>query len=142
MGYDRILVPTDGSEAASDAVDEALELAESFDAEVHVLYVVDTRLTHTILGGEVVEKLEREGEEATGEIVERAEESGLETRREVIEGAPSEAILNYAEENGIDLIVMGTHGRTGLEKAVIGSVTEKVVRKSSTPVMTVRSGDG
>lgn len=137
--YDRILVPTDGSEGAEVTVEHAAEIAEKFDAEVHTVYVVDVRAASTqevILG--LMEELREIGDRATESIAEQLQESGVEAVTEVEEGIPHKEINSYVEENDINLVVMGTHGRTGLNRLMVGSTTEKVVRTSTVPVMTVR----
>ena len=82
-----------------------------------------------------------DGESATKAMAERGLEAGLETRREVRWGDPAAAIIAYAVENEIDVIVMGTRGKTGFERYMLGSVAEKVVRGSPIPVLTVRVGE-
>jgi nucleotide-binding universal stress UspA family protein len=140
--YDDILVPTDGSKGVDRAVEHALSLAEKYDATAHVLYVVNTSAYSTLPADSnwetITAALEDEGEKATGEIAARLRDSDVDTETVVEEGVPHKTILGYADENGIDLIVMGTHGKTGLDRLLLGSVTEKVVRASETPVLTVR----
>lgn len=140
--YDHILVPTDGSEGALGAADEAIGLASEYDATLHVLYAVNESAIPPDAGaGQVIESLESAGAEAIEEIADLAREGGVEdVETTVAMGAPHRAILDYASEHGIDLIVMGTHGRTGLDRYLLGSVTEKVVRKADAPVLTVRVG--
>ena len=136
--YNRILLPTDGSEGADKAVEHALSLAEKYDAELHVLNVVDVRSQSTTdMWTNVIGELEEAGEELTEDIVEEAEERGIDAKPEVIKGIPSREIVSHADEDDIDLIVMGTHGRTGLNRVLVGSVAEKVVRTADMPVMTV-----
>ncbi|MDY6788651.1 MAG: universal stress protein [Candidatus Nanohaloarchaea archaeon] len=137
--YSDILIPTDGSRAIREAVEHGLNIAEKYNATVHTLYVVDLRISyHGVFQDHLLEKLEKEGEKAVGEIEERAESRGLKTKKEVVTGIPYEEILDYSENHGIDMIAMGTHGRTGIGRLIIGSTTENVVRHSSVPVMTVR----
>ncbi|MFA9426188.1 universal stress protein [Natronorubrum sp. A-ect3] len=147
--YDRILVPTDGSDPATAAIEEAIELATQNDAELHALYVVEPiPLGGFSAGaepasaewGDVVEKQRDEGNAATAEIAELAREHDLEVVEAIEHGKPNVQILEYADEHDIDAIVMGTHGRSGADRLVLGSVTEKVVRKSDVPVLTVRMG--
>ncbi len=141
--YDHVLLPTDGSEAATNAADEAFAVVTNNDATLHVLFVVDeTSGTLNVRGGEgQFEELEAEGEEILSEIAERAKQAGVETVIQTVQrGTPYEVILDYAEENA-DLIVMGTHGRSGLDRHLLGSVTEKVVRRSNVSVLTVRVTD-
>ncbi len=140
--YDDILVPTDGSEGVEEAVEHARDLAKKYDSRVHVLYVVNTS-TYSSLPADsnwesIVSALEEEGERSTSELAQRLEDDGVEVVREVVDGVPHREILDYADENDVDLIVMGTHGKTGLDRLLLGSVTEKVVRKAKIPVLTVR----
>jgi nucleotide-binding universal stress UspA family protein len=138
--YDTILVPTDGSAGADAALAEAIDLASAFDATVHSLYVADTSAAQPETGYvDIVESFERIGEETTTEAVDRAQQAGVEAVGAVRTGLPHRAILDYAEEIGADLVVMGTHGRTGLERYLLGSVTEKVVRTADAPVLTIRA---
>jgi nucleotide-binding universal stress UspA family protein len=141
--YDRILVPTDGSSGADRAVEHAIDLAKTYGAQLHVLYVVnEASLSAEVNSQQVIENFEEQGGEVTYEVAERAADAGVEDVREVVvHGVPHEAILEYAEDEGMDLIVMGTHGHTGLDRYLLGSVTEKVVRTSDVPVLTVRLHD-
>jgi len=140
--YETILVPTDGSAGAHAALDEAVSLAATYDATVYSLYVADTSAAQPETGYvDIVESFERIGEETTAEAVERAERADVEAVGAVRTGLPHRTILDYAEEIDADLIVMGTHGRTGLERYLLGSVTEKVVRTADAPVLTVRMAD-
>ncbi len=140
--YGKILIPTDGSKGAEVAVDHALEIAGKFDAEIHVLYVVDLRVNRVSeIFSDMIGEFEEVGENATAAIKERIEEADLDAVTEVTRGVPSRSIKEYAEENGIDLIVMGTHGNTGLDRLLLGSTTEKVLRTSEVPVMTVRRNE-
>ncbi|WP_211312322.1 universal stress protein [Halarchaeum salinum] len=139
--YDRILVPTDGSPESEDAIDEAMELAELTDATVVALYVVDTSDYSALPESKwsaLQEELYAEGEEAVAAVAERGEAAGVEVEELVVEGSPNEVILDTASEEDCDAIVMGTHGRSGVERFLLGSVTEKVVRHSEIPVLVVR----
>jgi nucleotide-binding universal stress UspA family protein len=141
--YERILVPIDGSRQADRALDHALDLAETYDAEIHLLFAVDAAtIPSEIEATSVEEKLTKYGETTTDSAAERAEEAGVErVRTKVARGTPHRAILDYADENDSDLIVMGTHGRTGIDRYLLGSVTEKVVRLADAPVLTVHAED-
>lgn len=139
--YEEILVPTDGSDASLDAVDEAAELADEQGARIHVLYVLDLTMLADADSVTVVDAMEASGEEAIEQARTRAREQGVEAvEASVKRGTPYRAILEYADENDIGLVVMGTHGRTGLNRLLLGSVTEKLVRLSPVPVLTVRPG--
>ncbi|WP_459192356.1 universal stress protein [Halosimplex sp. J119] len=150
--YDDVLIPTDGSPAAEAAIDHGLALADAFDATVHAVYVVDTVAlaggadTGVPGGGggggaatgDILEPLVSSGEDATGRIAERASERGLDATAEVIEGSPGAALVDYVDEEGIDFVAMGTHGRTGLDRVLLGSTTERLMRHSTAPVLSVR----
>jgi len=138
--YEKILVPTDGSEGAQHALEEALELARRFDAVVHSLSIVDTTAVppDTDYAG-AFDSFEGIAERTTDDAVARVEEAGVEAVGAVRAGTPHRSILDYADENDIDLVVMGTHGRTGIQRYLLGSVTEKVVRTADVPVLTVRA---
>ena len=138
--YSHILVPTDGSPASDAAIEHAIDLAERYDATLHALYVVDGAAYSTLEAGAeiVVEALESEGEEATERVADAAESAGVNCETIVTTGTAYRSIRNYVDENEIDMIVMGTHGRKGLDRYLLGSVTERVVRTSDVPVLTVR----
>ncbi len=137
--YDDILVPTDGSGGTERAVEHALNLADTYDATIHIIYVIDMSPSyHGVISSDYVEELEEEGRDAIDAIAEQAEERNIPVEQEVARGIPSKRILRYADGNDIDLIAMGTHGRTGIGHLVLGSVTEKIVRRSDVPVLTAR----
>ena len=87
------------------------------------------------------EILKSEGEKAVSAVKSQGEAAGVEVREVVLEGNPSSAIIEFAENNNVDLIIMGTLGKTGLDRFLLGSVAEKVARGSKVPVMVVRSGE-
>ena len=147
---DRILVATDGSPATKKAVGYAIDVAEMADAELHALYSVAQAPPGTLpreewttkeTWDEIPSGVEGEAKEAIEDVVEEAESEGIEVTRAVRMGEPHKKIIEYADENDIDLIVMGTHGKTGLTNILIGSVTERVVRYSDTPVLTVKKDE-
>jgi len=161
--YTNILYPTDGSAGANAALTHCHALAQTYGATVHVLYVAE-RLPYGLAsdvdpqsrggtvgapkgskigmvgsrekGEEIRASIEAHGTDLIADVVERLED--LETKTALQTGNPYELILNYTKDHPIDLVVMGTHGRTGLDRYLIGSVTEKVVRMSDVPVLTVR----
>lgn len=138
--YDDVLVPTDGSDTVSETLSHALPIATDNDATVHALYVVDSRITAASNGDADVEAtLESEGQRAIDEVDRRAVDTGLETTGVIRKGTPAKTILEYADEQGIDLIVIGTQGKSPREKVVsMGSVSERVVDNASVPVFVVR----
>lgn len=135
--YDRILVPTDGSDCARAAADHAIGLARTHDATVHALYVLHLRPSLEPNLEVVLETLESVGEEALVGVSRRGDDADVEVVTETRKGVPHEVICEYADEEEMDLIVMGTHGRAGLERVLLGSTTERVVRRSPVPVLTV-----
>ena len=138
--FDDILVPTDGSAGVEVAADHALDVADRFDATVHVLFVADTnRDSVTLVEGDVVDVLETEGGDVVGEVAEKARARGVDYETETLQGDPAETIVDYAER-GLDLVVVPTRGRSGFHRYLLGSVTEKVVQLSSVPVLTLRTG--
>jgi len=142
--YDDILVPTDGSPAVDGAVEHALELADTYGATVHVLYAVTPLYAPETGFEQVYSAMEAEGEAAVAEVERQATAAGLATETAVRRGEAHRQIVEYVREAGADLVAMGTHGRTGLDRYLVGSVTEKVVRLCEVPVLTVRHtpGDG
>lgn len=135
--YQRIAVPTDGSDGANYAAEHGLMLAEALDATAHIVSVVESS------GSAKRDHLRTSPEELAAEAVEEVEERarGLNVRTETatLSRTPTEeAILQYAEEQDIDLVVMGTHGRTGIDHVVFGSIAEDVLRESPVPVLTVK----
>lgn len=143
--YETILLPTDGSAGADDATTRGLDLARAADATVHILSVVDTSAEPTGIDDADAETLRQEEEArcrtAKDRIVKQASDRGLEPVAEIRQGVPHETILEYGDEHDADLIVMGSHGRTGAERARLGSTTERVITLGDTPVMSVPLGD-
>ena len=146
--YEKILVPTDGSTVAENAVEHALDIAEQYGAEVHALYVVDVDSMSLALGAEQLDRIETgrfdemdevksKADEATGYVADRAGERGLGAVEHVSSGRPYEKVASYAEGNDIDLVVMGSHGRSGIKRALLGSVTERTLRETHVPVLVV-----
>ena len=138
--YEEILVPTDGSPASETAIDHAIDIAGRYEARLHALYVVDSGAYSALEAGAevVVEALQSEGERATERVVGAADDAGVEVTGTVATGTAYRSIHDYVDEHGIDMIVMGTHGRKGLDRYLLGSVTERVVRTADVPVLTVR----
>lgn len=140
----RILLPTDFSDNASVATRYACGLAERFSAELHLLHAIVSHpaATPEFIGGLALSSYVKESraavEAALGEVLDPDWEQGRSVVRTIVDGAPFLEIIHYARDNAIDLIVMGTHGRSGLPHIILGSVAERVVRKAPCPVLTVR----
>jgi nucleotide-binding universal stress UspA family protein len=141
--YDAVLVPTDGSEPAATAIDHGLAIAEMTGARVHAVNIFDVGdvavSPNYTPPSEVREHLESEGEAATDRIATQARERGLDAITEVRDGFPASDILDYADEHDIDLITMGTTGRTGLTRYLLGSTTERIIRHAEIPVLAVNA---
>jgi len=141
--FKKILVATDGSEDARRAASYGVNIAKATGAEVHALYIISTQhavTTRTVMGwSEAFEEyLANKGGVAIADVEKLGKEAGVKVEPVFLKGIPADKILEYAEENNIDLIVMGTHGLTGIKRFLIGSVAESVVRHSKAPVMVIR----
>lgn len=139
--YDQILFPTDGGDNTDQSLAHAFELADTYDATLHVLSVVDTD-AFAALDGIDSSTVRVEREDRIQELTRRAAERGIDAVTELREGKPSDQILAYRDAVDADLIVMGTQGRSGVDRMLVGSVTESVVRRSPVPVVTVRETVG
>jgi nucleotide-binding universal stress UspA family protein len=141
--YDNILIPTNGVDEPAPSTERAIDLATRCDAAIHAVYVVESGRIPLQDGSQwVLDDLAGIGDEALDRIVKRAREAGIETvETTTADGAPHHEILSYVDEHDVDLIVMGTHGRKGLDRYLLGSVTEKVVRASPVPVLSVKRSD-
>jgi nucleotide-binding universal stress UspA family protein len=138
--YSNVLLPTDGSDRAERAVDAGIEQAARFDASVHALSVIDSRF-RPMEYDPVVERAEQEAETALEAVASRCAAAGVPVERHLRRGVPHEEILEAIDAYSVDLVVMGTHGRTGLDRiANLGSVTERVVRAAPVSVLTVPIG--
>lgn len=142
--YKKILIATDGSSSAKKAAYAGIEIARIGGAKVHAVYVIDTSAYASAPKDprweEAMYTQFRElGEEATSYVEETAKAAGVEVETLLIEGHPAEEIVNFAEENGVDLIVMGSLGKSGIERFLMGSVSEKVVRNSKVSVLIARN---
>jgi len=139
--FESILVPTDGSECAQTAVAHGIELALATGASLQFVNVVDIGMVAgDVDAGRVLDALEESGQRAVDRAIAQAEDAGVETvEATVLNGTPSQAICDYARERDVDCIVMGTHGRGGLKRLFLGSVTERVIRTGVAPVVTTQS---
>lgn len=141
--FKKILVATDGSENAAKAASYGVNIAKSTGAEVYAVYVVSTQhavTTRSVKGwsDSFEEYLTNIGDSALEYVEKLGKESGVKVQPVILKGIPAERILDYTEEKGIDLIVLGTQGLTGVKKFLIGSVSENVLRHSKVPVMIIR----
>ncbi|WP_410766535.1 universal stress protein [Haloferax sp. DFSO60] len=139
--YDTILFPTDGSAGSKRAQEHALALAADQDATLHVLNVAEVVAPAASLHELVAEEMFKYGEKLVHEVATEATDRGVSVETAVVEGSPASTIASYARTNDIDAIVMPTHGRPELTKALLGSVTDKVIRTGDIPVIVVKLGD-
>ncbi|MDR3075216.1 MAG: universal stress protein [Candidatus Methanoplasma sp.] len=143
MSFKKILVPTDGSELTKYAVDKAIELAELSGGKVTALYVLDKSIyANSPMDTAVInvyDTLEKEGKYATGYVAEKARAAGVDIEEKLVDGVPAKVILQEAESGSYDIIVMGTLGRTGISKLLMGSVAEKIIQNAKCPVMVAKS---
>jgi nucleotide-binding universal stress UspA family protein len=142
-----VLVPTDFSEASESALNYGKSVAEAFGASLHLVHVMEDLLAHAWAAEVYVasapnlrEEIERESRLRLETMLPAAERERLRAQVALLAGNPFIEIVRYAKANDIDLIVMGTHGRGPIAHMLLGSVAEKVVRKSPCPVLTVRDG--
>jgi nucleotide-binding universal stress UspA family protein len=141
--FDQILFPTDGSDPAAEALAYVMDIAAEHESEIHVLNVADTsELSLTRIGGEVRDVQVTEGEKIVAEAASRIEERDLTAVTEVQQGDPHESIISYAEEYDVDCIIIPTHGRSGLKRTLIGSVTERVINTAPVPVFSINPEGG
>ncbi|MBN2295638.1 MAG: universal stress protein [Pirellulales bacterium] len=137
---EKILLPTDFSECSEQARSYASELARRFDAEIHLLHVVSSAPPPVYAGPVPAAVLQPE--EDAKKVLEDWDDPAFKDAKSVVRnvamGSPFVEIVRYAREQNINLIVMGTHGRSGLVQVLLGSTAEKVVRKAACPVLTVR----
>lgn len=136
VAFDRLLLPTDGSEGAEIAAEWGVALADHLGSDVHSLYAVDPAPPNHEPDA-VIEALERRAEAAIEATSERADAVDVAVTESIETGSPANTILAYASDHEVDLIVMGTHGRTGVGQWFLGSITENVVRGADVPVLCV-----
>ncbi|NGM69609.1 universal stress protein [Natronolimnobius sp. AArcel1] len=132
--YQDVLIPTDGSDGTRRSIEHGLAIAEQFDATVHALSIVPEGPLGTLEAEEATPAAYR----AVERVQLEAEAAGVDVVTAVEHGVPHEEILAYIDAHDIEMVVMGTQGRTGIDRVLMGSVTERVVRMSDTPVVTVR----
>ncbi|MFC4248841.1 universal stress protein [Natribaculum luteum] len=138
VAFDRVLLPTDGSDGAEIAAEWGIALAARLESTVHALSALDTS-PFSAVGDtdEVPEALEARAEAAVESVRKRADDADVDASGSIETGPPTDVILASATDHDVDLIVMGTHGRTGIGQWFLGSATENVVRQADVPVFCV-----
>ncbi|WP_256546259.1 universal stress protein [Halobellus inordinatus] len=141
--YDTILVPVDGSAPSDAAADRAIAMARDTEATLSVLSVVDVpRLSAAGLDTEaLLDGYEAEAERHAAAVADRAREAGVDVETAVRRDSPYQAILDQIDAVDADLVVMGSHGRHGLQRYLLGSTTERVLRLAAIPVLVLRGDD-
>ena len=142
----RILLPTDFSPYSAEATKYACAFAEKFDAELHLLHVLETHLSTTpefAMGLALPTQVKESRDVCEGALATVLDTAWAQARRTkivrtVVEGVPFVEIVRYGKDRNIDLIVLSTHGRSALAHVLVGSVAERVVRKAPCPVLTIR----
>jgi nucleotide-binding universal stress UspA family protein len=144
LGLHSILVPIDFSVHSKNALKYAIPLAQQFGASLHLIFVVEPTVYPADLGfGQVVlpgieEELREKGAEELKGLIEREIGSRVQATSVVRTGSPHQEILSEAEEKGVDLIVVATHGHSGVEHMLFGSTADRIVRHAKCPVLTIR----
>ena len=139
--YKRIMIATDGSKPARKAIEKGIDLARITGAKLYAVYVIiPTVHSARDFGWEKAarEHFISEGKRAIGFVEDAAKAAGVEVESVFLEGHPADEIIKFAEQNDIEMIVIGTLGKTGLDRFLLGSVAENVVRHSKVPVLVVR----
>jgi nucleotide-binding universal stress UspA family protein len=140
--YTHIIVPVDGSEASAAALREALKLAKEQDAKVRLTHVYEP-IRHVVTEGliDLTPAIRRQGEQILAEALTQAREAGVEATTTLVAAGDRRvpaAIVEEATAAGADLIAMGTHGRRGVERLLLGSVAEGVARRATVSVLLIR----
>jgi universal stress protein A len=140
----RILVPTDFSDSARHALTYGISFAREYEAELLLLHVVETVPVgyasdlFPVPMAEVFQEMSGYAKAELAKVAEEARGKGVTVRETVVQGKPSAEIARVAADEKVDMIVLGTHGKGMLDKAIFGSTTERVVRRAPCPVLTVR----
>ena len=144
--YDRVLLSTDGSVASAEAETHAIDLAAANGATLHVLYVVDESVYAAYSGDEYVDEaegpehgLEEHGRETIADVRRRADDAGVDVVEAVRHGQPAETIVDYADDEATDLLVLGTKRRPDEYRTLLGSVTDRVLRLTTRPTLVVKT---
>ncbi len=149
VNFKKIMIATDGSDCSRLAADKGIELARLSDGMVYAVFVVST--ASLSMDGDyfssmgvnpywelIYDSLKNQGQKALDYVKDLGKMKGINVESVLLEGNPADELIQYAEENKMDIIVMGTLGRTGLDRLLLGSVAGNLVRHSKVPVMVVR----
>jgi nucleotide-binding universal stress UspA family protein len=138
VGFQRVLVATDGSKQCRTAVEKAIDFSQSYGGEISVVSIIDVPAEFYAEAPQVVDDMARKAKGYVEEVKKQAEASGVKVETFVKEGEAYQAIVDIAKERDVNIIVMGSHGRTGLKRLLMGSVAEKVIGYAPCPVLVTR----
>lgn len=127
--FETIMVPTDGSKCSLKAEDIAISIAKNFKAKLVVVHVIDEKLIYPF------EVLEEEGNTILDEAARKGKDEGVDVEQVLIVGSPAHDMEKIVEKTGADLVVIGTHGKTGIRKILMGSVAENTIKTVKVPVL-------
>jgi nucleotide-binding universal stress UspA family protein len=127
--FETIMVPTDGSKCSLKAEDIAISIAKNFKAKLVVVHVIDEKLIYPF------EVLEEEGNTILDEAARKGKDEGVDVEQVLIVGSPAHDMEKIVEKTGADLVVIGTHGKTGIRKILMGSVAESTIKTVKVPVL-------
>jgi nucleotide-binding universal stress UspA family protein len=130
--FETIMVPTDGSEFANKAEDVAVEMAKKFNSKIVAVHVIDEKLIYPF------ETLEEEGHTILDRVQEKGRENGVRVDEVLLVGNPSHDMKKISEKLEADIIIIATHGKTGLVKLIMGSVAENVLKSVKIPVLLLK----
>jgi nucleotide-binding universal stress UspA family protein len=139
IGWEKILLATDGLKYSETAIDRAMEFAKSYGSELKIISVVDVNEEFFARAPEAVEGLLNRARGLVDSVKKKATSEGIKAEGLVREGEAYKSIVNVSKEEKADAIIMGSHGRTGLRRLLMGSVTEKVIGYSACPVLVVKT---
>jgi len=150
IDYKKIMIATDGSDCSNLAIDKGIELARLSGGTVYAVYVMSTAYLFDMDGGayssvstnpyweSIREALKNQGQQAVDCIKSLGKAKGINVKSILLEGNPSNELIRYADEEKMDIVIMGTLGKTGVDRILIGSVAGNLTRHSKIPVMVVR----
>lgn len=138
-----ILIATDGSKKAENAASLGIKFAQQYGAKVYAVYVINITASEAILideawATEECVACEKTGHRATSSVEEKAKFAGLAAESTILKGDPADRILDFADDHDVDMIVVGSLGKSGIERFALGSVSEKIVRHAKVPVLVVK----
>ncbi|MCP1715227.1 nucleotide-binding universal stress UspA family protein [Methanocalculus alkaliphilus] len=140
--FHKLLVAIDGSEISMNVLDQAIDMARGWKAELHAVYIIETGLISSVPMDNTWEViyslLEQEGEKLLDTAEKKAQDAGVSLKKHLLSGHAGNEIINAAEKEGADLIIVGSRGKSQIDRLLIGSVSAHVVKYSTISTMVVR----